>query len=899
MALSPGTRLGPYEVIALLGAGGMGEVYRARDPRLGRDVAIKLLPSSLTSDPERLHRFEQEARAAAALNHPNILAVYEINHHDGVPFIVSELLEGETLRDRLAQTLTTSWGDVAGRTSGASLRSGTQLPHGGPHSDVLQGLAVRKTIDYGIQLAHGLAAAHEKGVVHRDLKPENIFVTTDGRVKILDFGLAKLTETEVGGGGASSVPTTPIHTQAGMMLGTLNYMAPEQVRGVPVDHRADIFAFGAVLYEMLSGRRAFHGDTSTDTMIAIVKEDPADLPVGDRHIPPALERIVDRCLEKNPGSRFQTATDLAFALSALSLHSDLPAIDERMPVPLASRRFGSPTWVAAALGIGLLGTGTVTIQHFREQPITADPVQFELSAPEGSVAQLALSPDGRQVVFVGRLKGVPMLWLRSLATLDVRPLAGTDRAAMPFWSPDSKSIGFFADGKLKKIQAAGGPPIVIGDADAGTGATWSRENVIVFTDAINGGRLFKIPSAGGTPEAMTTPAKGESHRFPTFLPDGRHLLYVVASDASNSVRVRPLDSNNETVIGPADSPAVYASGYLVFSQQGTLLARPFDVDRRVPTAEAQPVIDNVRTAFSVSQTGVMAYVKGARAGRLTWFDRAGATLENVGEPGNFINLALSPDETRLAVSRRSGTPANQDIWLIDFTRAGTLSRLTFDAAPEFDPVFSPDGSQVVFSSFRKGAYQLYRRNSNGSGGDELLDSSISGVAVPDWSRDSRFLVFASQGDLWVVPMSGDRKAYTLQKTPFEESTPEFSADGRWIAYRSNESGRWEIYVQPFPATGAKHLISRDGGMHPRWREDGKELFFLSLSGALMAAPVETTSTFQSGSPQPLFDTGIVGERANHAYVVSRDGKRFLMTARDQTSAPITIALNWPRLLAPP
>ncbi len=876
MALSPGTRLGRYEIIAAIGAGGMGEVYRARDPRLGRDVAIKVLPPSLTSDPERLHRFEQEARAAAALNHPNILAVYEINHHEGAPFIVSELLEGETLRDRLAQAPSAS--------------------------DAHPGLAVRKAIDYGIQIAHGLAAAHEKGIVHRDLKPENIFVTTDGRVKILDFGLAKLTDTVVAGGGATSVPTTPIHTQSGMMLGTLNYMAPEQVRGVPVDHRADIFAFGAVLYEMLSGRRAFRRDTATDTMIAIVKEDPADLQVGDRHIPPALERIVDRCLDKSPGLRFQTAADLAFALSSLSLHSDRTTIDEPIGLPPASRKFGSMGWVAAALGIGLVGTGAVAIQHFREEPASAEPVQLELSTPEGGVTQLALSPDGRQVVFVGRLKGATMLSLRSLATPDARPLAGTEGAVMPFWSPDSKSIGFFADGKLKKIQATGGPPIVIGDADAGTGATWSRENVIVFTNAINGGRLFKIPSAGGTPEAMSTPAKGESHRFPSFLPDGRHLLYVVASDASSSVRVRPLDSNDETVIGPADSLAVYASGYLVFSHQGTLLARPFDVDRRVPTAEALPLLDDVRMgpvtpSFSVSQTGVMAYVKGARAGRLTWFDRAGAPLEGVGESGNFGNLSLSPDEKRLAVSHRSGTPANYDIWLIDLTRAGTLSRLTFDAAPEFDPVFSPDGSQVVFSSFRKGAYQLYRRNSNGSGKDELLDSSMSGVGVPDWSRDGRFLVFTSQGDLWVLPMSGDRKAYTLQKTPFTESTPEFSADGRWIAYRSNESGRSEIYVQPFPGTGAKHLISRDGGMHPQWREDGRELFFLSLSGALMAAPVEPTSTFRSGIPEPLFNTGIVGERANHAYVVSGDGKRFLMTAREQSAVPITIALNWPRLLA--
>jgi serine/threonine protein kinase/Tol biopolymer transport system component len=884
----------------------MGEVYRARDPRLQRDVAIKVLPAALTGDPERLHRFEQEARAAAALNHPNILAVYEIDYHEGVPFIVSELLQGETLRERLSQAPAPSRAHAAGLTRGGSPHSSAQLPHVGPRSDAHEGLAVRKAIDYSTQIAHGLSAAHEKGVVHRDLKPENIFITTDGHVKILDFGLAKLTQTDAfGGGEATDVPTTPIHTQAGMMLGTLNYMAPEQIRGVPVDHRADIFAFGAVLYEMLSGRRAFRGDTPTDTMIAIVKEDPADLPAGDRHIPPALERIVDRCLEKSPAARFQTATDLAFALSSLSLHSDRTAIDEALPLPPARQKRASLAWVGAALGICLLGTGSVAFLHFRERPATSEPVQFELTPPE-AVSHLALSPDGRQLVFVSRSKGAAMLWLRALAALETRPLPGTERAIWPFWSADGKSIGFFADGKLKKVQATGGTPIVIcdaGSAGAGTGATWSRENVIVFTTQINGGRLYKVSSDGGTPEAISEPGTGESHRFPSFLPDGRHLLYTVNAGTTSTARVRSLESSEETDIGPVDSAVLYGAGYLVFSRQGTLLARPFDLGRRAPGAEAVPLVHNVRagpttSSFSISQNGVLAHLTpGLNRSKLTWFDRAGTPLESVDNEGAFINLALSADEKWLAASHQSGTPANRDIWLFDLARAGALSRLTFDAGPEFDPIFSPDASEVVFSSFRNGTYQLYRRRSDGSGQDEALDGS-SGASTPDWSDDGRFLVFTSQDDLWVLPMSGERKVSALQRTPFLESTPEFSPDGHWIAYRSNESGQFEIYVQPFPATGARHQISRGGGQHPRWRADGRELFFLSRTGVLMAVPIDTAGGFRAGIPQQLFDTGITGERSNDSYVVTRDGKRFLMPERGQSAAPpITVAINWPRLIA--
>ena len=852
----------------------MGEVYRARDPRLGRDVAIKVLPGSLSSDPERLARFEQEARAAGALNHPNILAVHEINYHDGAPFIVSELLDGETLRERLAHGLA---------------------------SDAHAGVPVRRAIDYAIQVARGLAAAHEKGIVHRDLKPENIFITHDGQVKILDFGLAKLTEPAVPAGALTTVPTKPMQTVAGVILGTLHYMAPEQVRGVPVDHRADIFAFGAVLYEMLSGRQAYAGDTATDIAIAIVKEDPQDLP-AERHIPPALERIVNRCLEKSQAARFQTAADLAFALSSLSMQSDRQAIDHAIALPPQPRKQTWWPWVAAMLGIALLGTGAVTILHVREKSASPAPVTFEFAPREGDVIDVALSPDGQQIVFVASVKGVPALWLRSLATVESRRLAGTEGAARPFWSPDGKSIGFNADRKLKRIQAAGGQPLVICDAAAGTGATWSSENQILFTTGISGGGLYRVSASGGAPEAITTPTKGESHRFPWFLPDGRHFLYLVDVGGTGTIHVRSLDSKEERIVGQADSSVAYASGHLLFSRQGTLFRRPFDTARNVPTAEPVPLTENVRGmptagAFSVSQTGMLAYVqRGSPVARLAWFDRAGRVLESVGDPGAFNNLALSADQTRLAVSRASGTPPNFDIWLADLTRAGAFSRLTFDEGPDFDPTFSPDASEVVFSSFRNGSYRLFRRKSNGSGQDELLDSSIQNGNMPDWSRDGRFVVFSAEGDLWVLPMQGERKASALQKTPFLEGAPAFSPDGRWIAYRSNESGRFEIYVQPFPATGAKYLVSRNGGLHAAWRGDGQELFFLSPTGTLMASTIKTTPDFQAGIPQALFETEITGERSNHAYVVSKDGKRFLMAVRERSaSTPMTVILNWPGL----
>jgi serine/threonine protein kinase/Tol biopolymer transport system component len=896
MSLQPGTRLGPYDIVAPIGAGGMGEVYRAHDSRLNRDVAIKVLPPSFSADSDRLRRFELEARAAAALNHPNILAVYDIGSYQQAPYLVSELLEGETLRERLSQS------------SRASL-VGPALSAGPPVSAMHAGLPVRRAVEYAVQIAHGLAAAHDKNLVHRDLKPENVFITTDGRVKILDFGLAKLTQSDALNA-TDLAPTTPnLDTQRGMILGTMGYMAPEQVRGLPVDHRADIFAFGVTLYEMLAGRRAFQGATSADTMTAILKEDPPDLPVLERHIPPALERTVDRCLEKSPSARFQSATDLAFALESLSSHSD--GLDPDA-VPAATRRSRAwIAWIAAAVAtLALIGTGAVTVRHLRESSPAADLVRFVITPPANTplsaTSAMAISPDGRQVVFGALSKGSPMLWVRPLAALTARQLPGTEAAAYPFWSPDSRSVAFFADGKLMKIQLSGGSPVPLCVAPAGRGGTWNDDNTIIFAPSGTAG-LQKVASAGGTPVPVTTPDKGEvGHRWPWFLPDNRHFLYVSALAGgglpTGTLLVGSLDSSERVTLGPSDSNGMYASGHLLFVRGTTLMAQPFDPERLKTTREpfpiAEPVVGSItlKGPFSVSGSGTLGYQTGlTMTSQLTWFDRTGKSQGAVGVPGGYVNLALSPDERRIAVSQVALGTIN--IWILDLARAAAPFRLTVDAGNDFDPVWSPDGAHVVFTSSRTGTSALYRRAADGSGQDELVWKPERGVAAPDWSRDGRFLAYASSGDVWVLPLGSSTveggKPIAFLQTSFTETHPAFSPDGRWLAYSSNESGQAEIYVQSFPAGGSKSRISMGGGVQPRWRGDGREIFFLAPDGTMMAARLDTATGFNAMVPRPLFQTNITSRQNNHPYVVTRDGQRFLIPVSDQSAASqMTVVLNW-------
>jgi eukaryotic-like serine/threonine-protein kinase len=873
VALTAGTRLGPYEVLAPVGAGGMGEVYRARDPRLGRDVAVKVLPAAFSADPERLHRFEQEARAAAALNHPNILAVHDIGQHDGAPYIVSELLEGATLRDRL---------------------SGGALP-------------VRKAVEYAVQIAHGLAAAHEKGITHRDLKPENIFVTTDGRVKILDFGLAKLTQAEPAVAALSALPTTPPDTSPGVVLGTIGYMSPEQVRGLPADHRSDIFAFGAILYEMLSGRRAFHRETGAETMTAILKEDPAELPTAERHIPPTLERIVDRCLEKNSAARFQSTRDLAFALEGLSSSSDAVPIDRS----IAGRNPGAwLAWaVAGVLALTGIAVAPLVVAHFREVPARPEVIRFSVFpatntafSPAPIAPFQAVSPDGRRLAFLATRGGPSLLWVRSLDSLDARALPGTEGASLPFWSPDSRFIGFFLEGKLKKIEATGGPAQTVSDAPAGEGGTWNRDGVILFGSSADG--LFRVSAAGGQPVAITKPDASRqetSHRLPDFLPDGRHFVYL--AQPSKTIHVGSLDSADTTQLLNADSKAIYAPpGYLLFVRENTLLAQPFDIARLEARGDPVPIAQQVRAnptngraAFSASER-VLTYRTGEPSdSQLLWLDRSGKRMGVLGDPAPYGDVELSPDGKQVAVDIRDRARA-RDIWIFDIAR-GVRTRFTFDSANDISGRWSPNGDRLVFGSNRDAQAGLYLKQSSGTGREQVLLASKN-LPFPDsWSPDGRFLLYDAENpktgwDLWVLPLSGERKPQPFVQTEFREEFGRFSPDGRWIAYRSNESGRFEVYVVAFPGPGGKWQVSTAGGQFPRWRHDGKEIFYVAADNKLMAGEVNGQGAgFDVGTLRPLFELQPAG---GYPYDVAGDAQRFLVRVpMDQTgSEPVDVVVNW-------
>ena len=888
MSLAPGTRLGAYEILAPLGAGGMGEVYRARDTRLGREVAIKVIAAALSADPDRLKRFEQEARAAATLNHPNILAVHDVGAHNGAPFIVSELLEGETLRERL--------------TSGL--------------------LPVRKAIDIGIHIAHALAAAHDKGIVHRDLKPENIFLTMDGRAKVLDFGLAKLTQTDAPFPTATNAPTSPAGnmTQAGAVLGTVGYMAPEQVRGQPVDHRADIFAFGALLYEMLGGRRAFAGATTADTISAILKDDPVDLPALERHIPPGLIRIVDRCLEKQSGARFQTAADLAFALDALSTsHSDRTAAMPALPRARADVRV--PLMWMVAMAVVLLAGGALGLLYLRHAPGGRLVSKFEIvSPPSPDPLSFALSPDGRRLAYVAEAAdGSRPLWLRSFEEATPVPLAGTDGASYPFFSHDSRSIGFFADAKLKRIDLAGGTVQELASAPVGRGGTWSQDNVILFAPNTVGG-LRRVSGNGGTTVAVTNPAAAEnSHRWPQFLPDGRHFLFGVALGRldTRGTYVASLDGREPTRLLADDIVALYASDALLVTRQGTVMALKFDPKTLTASGQPMPVSQNVgqdailaKAGFAVSTNGVMAQrAIVSQRRQFVWRDRKGNDLGPLAEPDDAgtASPALSPDGQRVAVAR--SVQRNIDIWMIEVAR-GALSRFTFhpanDTAP---PVWSPDGRQVAFRSNRNGPYDLFVKPANQSADEQPLVVSTENKSAINWSADGRLLLYTSLSvktgsDIWALPFYGDKKPFVVLQTPFDEMEPQFSPDGKWIAYVSNESGVLDVHIRAFPGPGGLVQVSRAGGRQLRWGIDGREVYFIARDGYLMAAPIAVTEDGQgiaAGEPVRLFaprlasgsNVTLSSYTTAAQYLVNRDG-RFIMNvaAEVENAPPISIVLNW-------
>jgi serine/threonine protein kinase/Tol biopolymer transport system component len=891
-----GRQIGLYEILSLLGAGGMGQVYRARDSKLGRDVAIKVLPPLFTADPERLARFEREARVLATLNHPHIGAIYGVEENKGGRALVLELVDGSTLAERLAS---------------------------GP-------LPIREALTVARQIANGLDAAHQKGIVHRDLKPGNVKITPEGTVKVLDFGLALVSTRDGSARDLSKSPTVTIGgTREGVILGTAAYMSPEQARGKAVDKRADIWAFGCVVYEMLTGRAAFAGETLSDTIAVILERGP-DWSALPEKTSPAIRHLLSRCLEKDPQHRLRDIGD-AWIDAASS-----DAADMAFP-----RRVHGSSWrmIAAASTTALVAALAVGGElYFRRAPGDVRAYRASILLPPGvglpSIANghFALSPDGRRLAFLGvERSDVTRLWVRSLDGLSGQPLAGTEGAVMPFWSPDSQSIGFFADGKVKTVDATGSPPVNLADANPAPGAAWSRDGTVLFASFGPGNPLRRVSASGGAPSPATTlnPDAGETqHWFPFFLPDGRHFLHFAVGSKTagplspNGIYVTALDSNERKLLVSGGSNAMYAQGYLLFLRGQALMAQPFDVKRLELTGDAIPIAEHVviggasgmTGGYSVSQTGVLAYQTGptevgGNAGvqsQLVWFDRSGKQIGVLGDPARYGGLELAPMGGRVAVSLFDLARRDFDIWFLDIAR-GLRTRFTFDPADERAFVWSPDGSRVVFNANRKGRFDLYQKASNGAGAEEeLLADNLDKVPV-DWSPDGRFILVRVNApktgfDLWVLPLFGDRKPFPFLHTPSNEFVGRFSPDGRWIAFASNESGRFQVYAAPFPGPGGKWQVSTAGGNQPRWRRDGKEIFYFGPDNTLMAAATNGEGTaFRVGAVRGLFAT-----RTNIAtptnppsfYNVSPDGQRFLVNtlAEEAAPAPITLVVNWPALL---
>ena len=878
MTIESGTKLGRYEIRSQIGAGGMGEVYQARDPKINRDVAIKVLPTAVSSDSERLRRFEQEVQATGKLNHPNILAVYDVETHDGSPYVVYELLEGETLRERL--------------------RGGA--------------MSTRKAIDYALQIANGLAAAHAKGIVHRDLKPDNIFITNDGHLKILDFGLAKLIEPIPNVNDQTDVLTRKVNTDPGAVMGTAGYMSPEQVRGRAVDHRTDVFSFGAVFYEMLSGRRAFHGESAVETLNAILKEDPADLTTTNPNIAPALERIVSHCLEKSADRRFQSATDIAFALESLSnatSHSSLQSVTQMSPGPTLNRE--RMIWIAVC-ALLLVTASAFAFAHFARSAPTNPAVRLSLATPENATfpSRVTISPDGTRVVFIAtNASGKRLLWLRPLNSTEAKQLEGTEGAVAPFWSPDSRFIGFFADNKLLKIEASGSQSQILCDASEDKGGAWGPDGTILIAGQEG---LYRVSSQGGT-RALTTELgeREEAHRWPYFLPDGRHFIFLGDAERKedHSIRIGSLDSKETKVLFSGISRVAYAApGYLLYVNQGALVVQPFDAAAEKITGEPKTLVEHIAEVgmnhefdFSVSETGVLAYQTGDPISELIWFDRSGKKLGTIGEPRNYAMVSLSPDGQSVAASLMDSDGRVADIWLLDLKRNNITTRLTFEPSMEGDPVWSPDGRKILFSSNRSGSgsVDLYQKPAGGTGDDQLLLRSDAAKFPTAWSRDGKFIIFdnwalKSRAALWVLSLSDNQAKPLLQSTAFDQFQGQISPDGHYVAYISNELGKWDIYVQPFALTGEKWRISSNGGLMPLWRNDGKELFYITNEGGLMSVEITTSPKFGGGVPRQLFQANMKSINQGWCYGVTADGQRFLVNTfvQNPNAAAMTIVLNW-------
>jgi eukaryotic-like serine/threonine-protein kinase len=864
--LGPGKRLGPYEIVSRIGAGGMGEVFKARDTRLDRSVAVKVLPSEFATNAQVKLRFEREAKTISQFAHPHICTLYDVGSEDGVDYLVMEYLEGETLEKRLER--------------GA--------------------LPVEQVLRYGIEIADALERAHKAGIVHRDLKPGNIMLTRGG-AKLLDFGLAK--EAAIGAPSSPSVSTEekPL-TGEGTLVGTFQYMAPEQLEGGTVDARTDIFAFGAVLYEMATARRAFPAQSKASLIAAILTTQPPSITESQPASPPALDRIIRTCLQKDPDLRFQSAHDLRLALQWAGERD--PAAATRSAKPTA------PAAIAAALFaiLTIVALSLFLRERFRrpEQRVVRTSIVPPNALGLANSAPPELSPDGTQVVFgtsSGTASAATRLWIRALDSTAARPLAGAENGTYPFWSPDGRQIAFFADGKLKKIDVAGGPPTVICDAPSARGGSWSG-NTILFAGRYT--PIMRVAASGGTPVAATRLVSGSeiSHRWPRFLPDGQHFLYVASATGSENSRNRIVVGNvSGTIhrpIAPATSQPLYYDGFLLTVRQGALIAQRFDIEvlelRGDPIVLTERAISMsavlTRSHFTVSTAGTLLYQTGEleEQTQLVWYDRGGKELGVIGTPQPYSSVSISPDGSGIAAST---SVAASTVWLYDATR-GVRTRLT---AGDYDtwPVWSHDGRKVAFSSRRPGYLDIYHRDVATGAERPAVVTEVDKVAT-SWSPDGTMLFYhtigvASGTDIHYVTVA-DRKSHPYMATQFLESSANMSPDGKWIAFQSNESGQTEIYVAPFPPTGAKWAVSQNGGIAPHWRADGRELFFMQPSNMnVMAVPVEPGPTPKIGKSMPLFPLPSVSD----TWDVSADGQRIIAAARrgpEPIREPMTLVQNF-------
>jgi serine/threonine protein kinase/Tol biopolymer transport system component len=878
MSLPRGARLGPYEVVASLGAGGMGEVYKARDTRLDRTVAVKVMTAAIAATPELRQRFEREARSLSALNHPHICTLHDVGLHEGQEYLVLEFVEGETLASRLSR------GPM-------------------PPDEVMR---------RGAELAAALDRAHRAGVVHRDLKPANIMLTKSG-VKVLDFGLARLKTPDSQPGVSIVTGVSPGLTGQGTILGTMQYMSPEQLRGGETDARSDIFALGLVLYEMATGRRAFEASSQAGLIAAILEREPSPMTAESLHgaaPSDAFERLVRRCLAKDPDDRWQSARDVMLELQAMAAPVSVVAA----PVATRPSTRGRSPWIIAAVmtTVGLISVAALLSGVGRRAPADAAELRLQVSTPTTPApTSIALSPDGRQLAFVAaRQEGSQAeLWVRNLDSIEARHLPGTEGALFPFWSADGRSLAFFADAKLKRYDLAGGVLQTLAPAPLGRGGTWNQDGVIIFAPAV--GELYRIAASEGTAAPLTkvNPPHETSHRFPQFLPDGRHFIYFVqGSTEVQGIYLASLDDPKGKRLMSSDARAMFmAPDTLLFLRQGTVLGQRLDLTSGALSGEPLKLADRVMfdgafntAALTASTTGLIAYREGSE-NELAWVDRSGKSLGVVPmtDPAPQNCPEISPDGKRVAIDRTVN--GNRDIWLFDLERK-VPRKFTFDSGIDATPLWSPDGTQIVFRSNRTGTNQLYVKAVNRDTPEERLPASEMSIGVSDWSRDGKIILFmavdpATSLDLWAYSIA-DRKSRPVVKSQFEDREGQLSTDGKWLTFATNDSGRMDVFVQAFPDAGERFAVSTSGGSQPRWRRDGRELFYIAANGSLMAATFSAAGgRVQIGTPTALFHPRIStaqGGLLRHQYAVSVDGQRFLLNAvaEEAAKAPITIIANW-------